>query len=173
MTVKTIKKSKEPSSFFLLTHSHELNSSYNWKHIFNFAFFNINSNFRFPFSHICFSIFFNLSVLFYFILTFPDLAAVLILSQSICCWASDSGCPTSCHVLFLHEELSEWWEEHRQPPDVWVFYPDCALSWQQMGSWCLTIAKFLHFFKGNRQRMCDISKIKRVCEEQLCKGKVF
>lgn len=40
--------------------------------IHNLAFFNIDSNFSFPFSHIFFPIFLNLCVLFYFILTFPD-----------------------------------------------------------------------------------------------------
>lgn len=98
---------------------------------------------------------FSSTFVFYFILFwhFQILAIVPILSQSICCWASDGGCPTLCHVLFTWG--TQWLVGRTSPASrCLIFYPGCARSWKQMWSWCLNAAKFLQyfFFKGNRQK---------------------
>lgn len=107
--------------------------------------------------HTYFFFSFSSTYVFYFILLwhFQILAAVLILSQSICCWASVSGCPTLCHVLSTG---GTQWTGGKSIPLLLMFdFPPRLCTFvKTKQELVLGYCQFAAFFQEIDIRMCDI-----------------
>lgn len=124
----------------------------------------LHSNNRYAFSHLFSPFSSTCLVLFYRILTFPDLG-IHANSWSICCWASDGGCGTLCHAIF-----------HMQIPcaagNITCLVRFDFLSWPRTftkGDQELAVLPTSSLCSGNWPKTCNLSRV----WPTIVKGKVF